>query len=346
MKKVIFIDRDGTLIKEPPLTHQVNSLEEMKILPYTISSLKKLQSRGYDLIIITNQDGLGTEKNPKENFDKINKKLLEILESEGVLIKKILTCPHYENNNCSCRKPKIGLIESIIQEIDLKNSYMIGDRVTDIEFAKNAGIKGILLDDWRSVANRILSRKSEIHRKTKETDIKIRLNLDGEGVSHIKTGLNFFDHMLEQIARHGSIDLDISCKGDLNVDEHHTIEDVAITLGQAISETLDDKRGINRFASVLPMDDVNSFVALDLSGRNGFMFEADFNREMVGDMPTEMIKHFFESFAESLKCNLHIKIKKGNTHHMVESAFKNLAICLKNAIRIEHEKIPSSKGFL
>lgn len=355
MKKILFVDRDGTLIIEPSETLQINSLRELKFLPNVITSLKKFAEAGFEICMITNQDGLGTESNPRENYEKINAKMFEILESEDIKFLKTFECPHLSNENCNCRKPKTGLVTEFLKnnKIDLKNSIMIGDRQTDLDFAKNLNIQSFLLtpdSNWKKITklNLYPPRKAKIERKTKETEISIKLNLDGKGNSKIKTQLNFFNHMLEQISKHGNFDLEIFCKGDLNIDEHHTIEDTAIVLGEAFKKALNDKKGIERYAweRILIMDESKTEISLDFSGRAFCNFEADFKREFVGDLPTEMIEHFFQSFCLSASLNLHIKITGKNTHHQIESCFKAFARCLREAVKRNGFEIISTKGIL
>ena len=348
MKKIAFIDRDGTIIIEPQDTKQVNGLEQLEFLPNAISSLKRLQDAGFELIVVSNQDGLDTESNPIKNYELINSKIIQVLGSEGVKISKWLTCPHYPTDKCLCRKPNIGLIDF---PYDKTNSIMIGDRDTDIEFAQNLGIQGFKISDnfsWKDTIDTVLSRISIIARETKETDISINLNLDGNGNSKIDTGLKFFDHMLEQIAKHARFDLEIQCKGDLDIDEHHTIEDIAICLGEAYKKALGDKKGITRFTSerIVPLDESLSFISIDISGRPLCKFDAKFDREYCGDVPTEMISHFFQSFALSAGMTLHIRIEGENTHHKIESCFKAFAKCLYDASRINGNNIVSTKGVL
>lgn len=345
--KILFVDRDGTIIFEPTDTKQVNGLEQMIFLPNVISSLRKLQNAGYKIVVVSNQDFLGTPHNPITNYELINDKIIEILGGEGIEIYKWLTCPHIETQNCKCRKPKTGLIDF---EFD-KESMMIGDRNTDIQFAENLNIAGFKIMPnfgWQEITNEILSRKITIDRKTKETDIQVSLNLDGSGESKIDSGLKFLDHMLEQIAKHGKFDLELTCKGDLEVDEHHTIEDIAILLGEAYNKTLGNKKGISRFASerIIPLDESIAFVAIDISGRSFCKFDAQFEREYCGDLPTEMISHFFQSFAMAANITLHIKIDGSNTHHKIESCFKAFAKCLHDASRINGNHIVSTKGVL
>ncbi len=354
--KILFIDRDGTLILEPLKTHQVNSLEEMVFLPNVISSLKKLNDNDYKLVIISNQDGLGTEANSIENFDNINKKMLEVFLGEGVEFIEFFICPHYQKDNCDCRKPKTKMVQEFLEKnnIDKKNSFVIGDRKTDLEFAKNIDIEGFLINkkqNWQEITKKILkrsNRQAEIIRKTKETEIRVFLNLDGEGQYKIDTGLKFFDHMLEQLAKHSNFDLEIKCQGDLYIDEHHTIEDVAIALGDAFKKAMGDKIGIERYAwqRILVMDEAKTEVSLDLSGRAFLLFEGKFNREFIGDFPTEMLQHFYHSFCLAGLINAHIIITGKNTHHMIESSFKAFARTLKDASRITGDKVSSTKGML
>lgn len=381
-KKILFIDRDGTLIQEPPVTFQVNNLEELVFLPHVISSLKKFSDSGYQLVIVTNQDGLGTDANPRENYEKINAKMLEIFAGEGVEFLEILECPHLPKENCACRKPKLGMVKNFLQknDIDYENSYVIGDRQTDIEFAENIGITGILLDPpvkgearragglndsdshppqpplsggsktWKTITKKILEspRVAIIERETKETKIFVKWNLDGDAEYQVDTGLKFFDHMLEQLGKHGNFDLTIKCQGDLEIDEHHTIEDTALALGTAFKKALGDKRGIIRYAheKILPMDEALCQCAIDISGRPDCIFTGEFTREYVGDFPTEMLSHFYKSFCDASGLNMNMKIEGKNTHHMVEISFKAFARCLREAVKTEGNAVSSTKGVL
>ena len=351
MKKKCFLDRDGTLILEPEDTKQVNGLEQLVLIKGVISALKRLQNAGFELIVVSNQDGLGTFENPTENYELVNKKLKEIFASEDIYFSNWLTCPHYEEENCDCRKPKIGLVKSFENEIDKAKSVMIGDRDTDIEFAKNLGIRGFKIGEnygWKEIVDDILQRKASVKRETKETKIAVDLNIDGSGKSEINTGLHFFNHMLEQVAKHGKFDLKIDCKGDLNVDEHHTIEDIALAFGECFVNALDDKKGIARFASerFVPMDESLAYVAIDASGRPFCVFDAKFEREYCGDMPTEMVEHFFQSFAVASKISLNIKIEGRNTHHKIERCFKAFGKVLHDVSRVVDNNISSTKGVL
>jgi len=354
-KKVIFVDRDGTLIVEPPETRQVNSLEEMVFLPGVISAVKRLFEAGFELAIVTNQDGLGTAANPTDNYELINRKMLDVFESEGVEFSSIFCCPHLDSDNCDCRKPKTGMLAEYLgaNVIDKKHSFVIGDRETDIQFAQNLGLQGFLVSEsqtWAAIADLILlePRIAEVRRQTRETTIFAKVNLDGSGSYNIDTGLKFFDHMLEQLAKHADFDLTLNCEGDLEVDEHHSIEDAAIALGEAICQSLGDKRGIERFAweRILVMDEAKTEVSLDLSGRPYLVFDAAFDREYVGDFPTEMLEHFFQSLCVCAGINANIKIEGKNSHHMIESCFKAFAKCLRDAVRKTGSGVSSTKGLL
>ncbi len=355
LNKIIFIDRDGTIIVEPPDTKQVNGLEQLAFLPNAISSLRKLYEAGYHLVIVSNQDGLGSKENPTKNFELVNNKMFEILQNEGIKFTATFVCPHLPEDYCSCRKPKTELVNKFIIQnpVDIKNSFVIGDRQTDIIFAKNLGLKGFLINEinnWENITNKIINkpRIGQINRKTNETNIEIIWNLDGSGKSKIKTGLGFFNHMLENFAKHGGFDLEINCQGDLEIDEHHTIEDIGLALGECFAKAIGNKQGINRFSSekIFPMDEAKSEISLDISGRPFLVFDAKFNREFVGDFPTEMLKHFFQSFCEKASLNLNIKLTGENTHHQIEIAFKSLGRVLRDAVKIINNQIPSTKGSL
>lgn len=374
MKKVLFIDRDGTIIVEPPVTFQIDSLEKLEFLPFAISTLRKFaEQTDFELVMVTNQDGLGTKKYPKKAFDLVQKKMMTTLNNEGVNFSGIHIDKSFEKDNSPNRKPRTGMLKKYINgNYDLKNSFVIGDRITDLQLAKNLGAKAILIrndlnkrmkvspefnsvlsldaKNWNDIYQffQAPSRKISHIRKTKETDISIELDLDGKGKSKISTGLSFFDHMLEQIAKHGGIDLKISAKGDLHIDEHHTIEDVGIALGEAFSKALGDKRGIERYGFCLPMDDCLAQVALDFGGRNWIEWQADFKRETIGEMPTEMFFHFFKSFSDSAKGNLNIKAEGTNEHHKIEAIFKAFAKAIKMAVKRDayNMTLPSTKGTL
>ena len=365
MKKILFIDRDGTIIKEPPEDFQIDSLEKLEFIPGAISTLRKIfEELDYLFVMVTNQDGLGTDSFPEETFWPAQNKMLKTLEGEGVVFDEILIDRSFDHENLPTRKPGTELLTHFMDgSYDLANSYVIGDRDTDIQLAKNLGTKMILLNDqlngevtfstnsWDDIYNflRLPDRIGKVSRKTNETDIDIELNLDGTGKTDISTGLGFFDHMLDQIGRHAGIYMKIHVQGDLHVDEHHTVEDTSIALGEAFLKALGDKKGINRYGFLLPMDDSLAQVALDFGGRPWLVWDVDFKREKVGDLPTEMFYHFFKSFADASKCNLNIKAEGDNEHHKIEAIFKALAKSIKMAIkRNENElnKLPSTKGIL
>lgn len=364
MKKVLFIDRDGTIITEPPVTFQVDSLDLLDFYPKAISNLRKIaEETDYELVMVTNQDGLGTVSFPEETFWPAHNKMLQILESEGIIFSEVLIDKSFEHENLPTRKPGIGMMGKYLDgDYDLEKSYVIGDRLTDIQLAKNLGTKSIFIGEenadadlstrsWDEIYNhlRFPARIATIERNTLETKISIKVNLDGTGKSNINTGLPFFDHMLDQLGKHGGTDLDIQVKGDLHIDEHHTIEDTALALGEAYYKAVGDKKGIYRYGFLLPMDDVLAQVAIDFGGRPWIMWEADFKREKIGDMPTEMFYHFFKSFSDTAKCNLNIKAEGTNEHHKIEAIFKGLARAIKMAVARDYaaiNQLPSTKGVL
>ena len=379
MNKILFVDRDGTLVHEPA-DYQIDTLEKLDFYPGAMTYLPKIANElGYKIVMVTNQDGLGTEAYPEDVFWPIQKFIVKAFENEGFQFEDILIDTTFAKDNQPTRKPNTGLLEKKYlenSEYDLQNSFMVGDRLTDIEFAKNFGGKGIFIttheslaedelkaeksevencialrtDSWKEIYEflKLERRTASISRKTNETDINIELNLDGSGKSEIETGIAFFDHMLDQIARHGQMDLKIIVKGDLEVDEHHTIEDTAIALGEVFSKALGNKLGIERYGFCLPMDDCLSQVAIDFGGRNWLVWEADFRREMIGKMPTEMFYHFFKSFTDGAKANLNIKAEGENEHHKIEAIFKAFAKAIKVAVKRDAEKmiLPSTKGML
>ncbi len=366
MKKVLFIDRDGTLIFEPE-DFQIDSFEKLKFLPLVFSALSKIAKElDYELVMVSNQDGLGTASFPEETFYPVQNFILQTLINEGVRFAEVLVDNSFENEKSENRKPRTGMLTKYFSdEYDLANSFVIGDRETDVQLAKNLGAKAICINgkfsenleqiafnakDWQEIYEflKLPQRKVSHRRTTKETDILIELNLDGKGFADISTGIHFFDHMLEQIARHGNIDLKIDCKGDLQIDEHHTIEDVAITLGEAFSVALKNKRGMERYGFCLPMDDCLAQVAIDFGGRNWIVWEADFKREKIGEMPTEMFFHFFKSFSDKALCNLNIKAEGTNEHHKIEGIFKAFAKAIKLAVKRDasSNELPSTKGIL
>ena len=356
MKRILFIDRDGTLIEEPA-DEQIDAFEKLKFTKGVFRNLHFIREHtDFEFVMVSNQDGLGTEAFPEDTFWPVHNFILQTLESEGITFDEILIDPHFPEDNAPTRKPNTGLVEKYMNdpEYDIANSYVIGDRETDRQFAKNIGCKALILSDegmsWDKISELLFAgeRTAEVRRTTKETDIHIKVNLDGTGKCDISTGLGFFDHMLEQIGKHGSIDLLIHTKGDLEVDEHHTIEDTAIALGECILTALGDKRGIERYGYCLPMDDCLCSVALDFGGRPWLVWDATFTREKIGEMPTEMFLHFFKSLSDAAKMNLNIKAEGQNEHHKIEGIFKALARSLKMAVRrdIYHYELPSTKGML
>jgi len=373
MRKVLFIDRDGTLIKEPPVDYQVDSLEKLEFMPGVFRNLYKLRHfTDFDLVVVSNQDGLGTSSFPEADFKGPQEKFLEAFRNEGVVFDGMHIDPSLPEENSPGRKPRTGMLRGYMEgDYDLGNSYVIGDRLTDMELAGNLGCRGILLggvdkqaeldaaglassvtvrSDWDQIYQFIRSRlrRAELRRQTNETDIMVKLSLDGEGHTKISTGLGFFDHMLDQLGRHGGMDLEIQVEGDLKVDEHHTIEDTALALGEAFGQALGSKAGIERYAFVLPMDDSLATVAVDLGGRPWIQWNADFKREKIGDMPTEMFYHFFKSFSDAARCNLSMEVKGRNEHHMIEALFKAFARALRQAVKLDYEskRLPSTKGML
>ncbi|HAF27909.1 MAG TPA: bifunctional histidinol-phosphatase/imidazoleglycerol-phosphate dehydratase [Bacteroidales bacterium] len=364
MRKILFLDRDGTIIKEPE-DEQIDSLEKLEFVPGVIRSLYQLIYQfDYELVMVSNQDGLGTNSYPIESFDLVQDKLMKTLNGEGIKFSEILIDKSFPDEKLPTRKPEIGLVQKYVNEnLDYAKSFVIGDRMSDLQLAKNMNIKGILLgnmrldtdefkicSNWSEISEVIRNnyRTSKLIRKTNETDIEIRLSLNGNGNSNISTGLKFFDHMLEQFAKHSEIDLSIKVKGDLEVDEHHTIEDTALALGETFRNALGNKKGIERYGFTLPMDDCLAQVAIDFGGRPWLVWNADFNREKIGDMPTEMFYHFFKSFSDAAQCNINIKAEGTNEHHKIESIFKALAKAIKMAFKQDSDsmQLPSTKGIL
>jgi imidazoleglycerol-phosphate dehydratase / histidinol-phosphatase len=370
MKKVLFIDRDGTLIVEPVIDQQVDSFEKLEFLPRVISNLKKINDElAFELVMVTNQDGLGTVSFPEETFWPIHNKMLDILASEGISFSNIHIDRSFPADNLPTRKPGIGMLQHYLSsDYDLSNSYVLGDRETDVQLAKNLGSKAIFIGSnavspelqntislqcthWDDIYTFLkLPARSVTHeRNTHETKIAIELNLDGSGKANNQTGLGFFDHMLDQIAKHANVDLAVRVQGDLHIDEHHTIEDTGIALGEAFSLALGDKRGINRYGFLLPMDECLAQVAIDFSGRNWLVWEASFKREMIGEMPTEMFSHFFKSFSDAAKCNINIQASGENEHHKIEAIFKAFAKTIRMAVERDVKNLnslPSTKGLL
>lgn len=376
MKKILFIDRDGTLIKEPA-DEQTDSFEKLQFYPKVFQGLSKIAKLDFELVLVTNQDGLGTEVYPENTFWPVHNFVMNTLKEEGIVFSEEIIDRTFAKDNQPTRKPNTGLLSKFFsEEYDLKNSFVIGDRLTDVELAKNLGSKAIYINDetnlgtdeitvkreelddfialesndWNTIYEflKLEDRSAFIERNTNETQIKIGVNLDGTGKSDIDTGIAFFDHMLDQIARHGQMDLTIQVTGDLEVDEHHTIEDTAIALGEVFYKALGNKLGVERYGFCLPMDDCLAQVAIDFGGRNWLVWEADFKREMIGKMPTEMFYHFFKSFTDGAKCNLNIKAEGTNEHHKIEAIFKAFAKAIKVAVKREADKmiLPSTKGVL
>ncbi|MDA0195336.1 MAG: bifunctional histidinol-phosphatase/imidazoleglycerol-phosphate dehydratase HisB [Bacteroidetes bacterium] len=362
-KKVLFIDRDGTIIVEPQPDQQVDSFDKLDFVPGSIVGLHRIATElDYELVMVTNQDGLGTDSFPEDTFWPAHNMMLRTLESEGIHFTAIHIDKSFEKENNPNRKPRTGMLMTYLNgDYDLENSFVIGDRLTDVELAKNLGSKAIHFskspssdaefgsDNWKDIYKFLKSGKdrvAQVSRNTNETQISIKLNLDGNSQASISTGIGFFDHMLEQVAKHSGCDLEIVVKGDLQIDEHHTIEDTGIALGEAFLRALGDKRGIARYGFLLPMDEALAQVAIDFSGRPWLVWEAEFKREKVGEMPTEMFFHFFKSFCDAAKCNLNVKVEGDNEHHKIEAIFKAFAKALKIAIKVEGNQLPSTKGVL
>jgi len=362
MKKVLFIDRDGTLVIEPPVDLQLDSLEKLEFYPGVFQNLAKIVTElDYQLVMVTNQDGLGTDSFPEETFWPAQNKILQAFKNEGITFSEIIVDKSFAHDNLPSRKPGTALLTHYIKgNYDLANSYVIGDRFTDVQLAENLGSKSIYMgteaaqadlstQSWEAIYKFLkkVPRTGSVIRITNETNIEVMVNLDGSGKSNINTGLAFFDHMLEQLSRHGNIDLDIKVQGDLEIDEHHTIEDTALALGNAFLQALGSKKGIERYGFLLPMDDCLSQVAIDFGGRPWLVWEAEFKREKIGEMPTEMFFHFFKSFSDNAKCNLNIKAEGTNEHHKIECIFKAFAKAIKMAVQqTDNFNIPSTKGML
>ena len=372
MKKILFIDRDGTLVIEPPVDYQLDSFEKLEFYPKAMRNLSFIRSKlDFEFVMVTNQDGLGTSSFPEDTFWPVHNLVMRTLAGEGITFDDVCIDRSFPEDNAPTRKPRTGMLAKYLNnpEYDLTGSFVIGDRPTDVELAKNLGCRAILLQEdksvlspeleavcalatknWDRVADFLFAgeRRAEVHRVTHETDVYVSLDLDGTSRCDIHTGLGFFDHMLEQIGKHGGIDLTIRVKGDLHVDEHHTIEDTSLALGECLYKALGDKRGIERYGYSLPMDDCLCQVCLDFGGRPWLVWQADFQRERIGEMPTEMFLHFFKSLSDAAKMNLHVKAEGANEHHKIEGIFKALARALKMAVRrdIYHYELPSSKGML
>ena len=362
MKKVLFIDRDGTLVIEPPVDYQLDSLEKLEFYPGVFQGLSKIvEQLDYELVMVTNQDGLGTSSFPEDTFWPAQNKIIEAFINEGVEFSEVLIDKSFPEDKAPTRKPRTGLLQKYIYgNYDLENSYVIGDRATDIELAINLNCKSVFIGEsnedatisttnWNEIFAYLKAkpRVGQVTRVTKETNICVEINLDGNGQNELSTGIGFFNHMLEQIAKHGNIDVTVKVDGDLEIDEHHTIEDVAITLGEAFIKALGSKKAIERYGFLLPMDDCLAQVAIDFGGRPWLVWDVDFKREMIGEMPTEMFMHFFKSFADASKCNVNIQAQGDNEHHKIEAIFKAFAKAIKMAVsKTETYTIPSTKGKL
>jgi imidazoleglycerol-phosphate dehydratase/histidinol-phosphatase len=353
-RRILFLDRDGTLIQEPS-DGRVDSLEKLALVDGVIPALLRCRGAGYEFVVVSNQEGLGEPEFSRAAFDLADRHMRALFVSQGIEFSDVLYCPHYAEARCDCRKPAVGLLRPYLgtAAMDRARSAVVGDRQTDLELAANLGLSGYKIGgedglSWPEIAHRLvdLPRVARVERKTRETDIVVSLDLDRERDASIETGIGFFDHMLEQLGKHGGFELDIECKGDLEVDEHHTVEDVALTLGQAMKEALGDKRGLHRYGFVLPMDEATAEVALDLGGRSYLVFEGQFPRDNVGGLPTELVPHFFRSLSDTLGASLQIRVRGDNAHHMVEACFKGVARTLRQAFARSGDVLPTTKGQL
>ena len=350
----LFIDRDGTLIEEPA-DEQVDALDKIRFLPGVFSALAELRQAGYRFVMVSNQDGLGTESFPRADFERCQDFILRSFASQGIGFDAVCICPHRASEGCECRKPLTGLLREWLagHAYDAARSAVIGDRDSDLQLAANLGVRGCRVrhpagagESWPEVVHTLLARRGRVERRTRETAITVDIELDGAGDIQISTGIGFFDHMLEQLARHGGFGLRLQCQGDLHIDEHHTVEDSALALGEALRRALGDKAGIGRYGFVLAMDEAEAQVAIDLSGRAYFTFAGAFGRSEIGALPTELVPHFFRSLSDALGCALHLTVRGDNTHHMIESCFKGVGRALRPALRREGHDLPSTKGVL
>ncbi len=351
---VVFVDRDGTLIEEPP-DSQVDALHKVRFMPGVFAALAELVRHGYTLVMVTNQDGLGSERYPRPVFEEVQEFVLDAFNSQGIVFDAVLVCPHTASEGCACRKPKTQLIDRYLgtREIDLAASAVVGDRETDLELARNLALRGLRVQrdgtpdaSWPAVVQELLARRGDFSRQTKETRVQVRVNLDAPDPVAASTGIGFFNHMLEQLAQHGGFALELKCEGDLKVDEHHTVEDSALALGEALRRALGAKLGIGRYGFLLPMDEAQARVSVDLSGRAFARFDGKFARESVGGLPTELVPHFFRSLGEGLKAAIHVAVQGENAHHMIEACFKGVGRALRQAFRREGMQLPSTKGVL
>ncbi len=351
-RRILFVDRDGTLIREPQ-DQQVDRIEKVSLMPGVIPALRELIAGGYELVMVTNQPGVGTPSFPEADFHRCQDFVLSLLSSQGINFAEIYVCPHDDSIQCECRKPRAGLLVEFLaaNTIDLEASAMVGDRACDVELAKRIGVTAFQIGDnltWETIARELLlkPRRATVIRETKETKIQVAVKLDAQAPIEISTGIGFYDHMLDQLAKHAGFSLQLSCQGDLEIDDHHTVEDVALAVGQALREALGDKRGIGRFGFLLPMDETLAQVAIDLSGRPYSVFEGELNRDSVGGLATELVPHFFRSLSDALGAAIHVKVTGDNAHHMVEAAFKGLARALRPALARDGNELPSTKGML
>jgi imidazoleglycerol-phosphate dehydratase/histidinol-phosphatase len=354
MTAVLFIDHDGTLVEEPP-DEQVDSLAKIRFMPGVFAALSELSAAGFRLVIVSNQDGLGTSSHPTAAFEQAHQFILDAFRSQGVQFEKVFICPHRAADGCDCRKPGTGLLREFLRDgaVDLGASAVVGDRATDLELARNIGVRGLTVrrhgsarETWAAVVHELTARRAGVERVTRETRIAVTVDLDATAPVSVGTGIGFFDHMLEQLAKHGGFALSLTCQGDLAVDEHHTVEDCALAIGEALRKALGRKLGINRYGFLLPMDEARTQVAIDLSGRAYSIFEGRFGREEVGGLATELVPHFFRSLADSLGAAIHISVSGENSHHMIESCFKGTGRALRQAFRREGSELPSTKGVL
>jgi len=354
--KILFLDRDGTLVEEPD-DNQIDSTAKVRLVPGVIPALLAFKADGYEFVIVSNQDGLGTAAFPQASFDAAHALILQLFNSQGIAFAAEFYCPHMAQDRCACRKPQAGLVQDYLKtsDLDRENSAVIGDRASDLELAANIGLRGFKVaadgsatETWAEIAHTLLEqpRRAVVIRRTNETDIQVEIDLDKPNPPRIDTGIGFFDHMLEQLGKHGGFELNIRCAGDLQVDEHHTVEDVALALGDALRQALGDKRGIQRYGFILPMDEAAAQISVDLGGRPYLTFDGEFPRDRVGELPTELVSHFFRSLSQTLGAAIQIRVQGDNAHHMVEACFKGVARTLRQACARDGRELPSTKGVL